>query len=58
MRILLDNNVNQRFASLLGDFDVTHARALGWGELLNGTLISAAEVAGFDVMITADKQMQ
>jgi hypothetical protein len=58
MRVLLDNNVNQRFAALVDGHEVVHARQLGWGELLNGKLISAAEEAGFDVMITADKQMQ
>lgn len=58
MRILLDNNVNQRFAALVDGLEVVHARQLGWGELLNGNLIAAAEDAGFDVMITADKQMQ
>ena len=58
MRVLLDNNVNQRFAALVEGKEVVHARQLGWGELLNGKLISAAEDAGFDVMITADKQMQ
>ena len=58
MRILLDNNVNQRFAVLVEGHEVVHARQLGWGELLNGNLISAAEDASFDVMITADKQMQ
>ena len=58
MRVLLDNNVNQRFAVLVGGHEVVHARQLGWGELLNGNLIAAAENAGFDVMITADKQMQ
>jgi predicted nuclease of predicted toxin-antitoxin system len=58
MRVLLDNNVNHRFGSLLIGHEVIHARALGWAELFNGDLISEAEAAGFQVMITADKQMQ
>ncbi len=58
MRVLLDNNVNHRFGDLLAGHEVIHARTLGWAELYNGDLISAAETNGFDVMITADKQMQ
>jgi hypothetical protein len=54
MRVLLDNNVNQRFAALVEGHEVVHARQLGWGELLNGKLISVAEDAAFEVMITAD----
>ena len=58
MRVLLDNNVNQRFANLLTGHHVVSARSQGWAELFNGDLISAAEREGFDVLITADKQMQ
>ena len=31
---------------------------MGWAELENGNLIAAAEAAGFDVMVTGDKNMQ
>ncbi len=58
MRILLDNNVDQRFARLLTRHEVTHARQKGWAELHNGDLIAAAEADGFAVMVTADKNMQ
>jgi len=58
MRVLLDNNVNQDFAKLIKGHQIKHARELGWAELENGELIDAAEAAGFDAMITADKQMQ
>ena len=58
MRVLPYNNVNQRFAALVEGKEVVHARQLGWGQFLNGNLISAVEDAGFDVMITADKQVQ
>ena len=58
MRVLLDNNVNQRFAGLIVRHEVIHARQLGWGELYNGALIDAAEREDFDVMVTADKGMQ
>ncbi len=58
MRVLLDNNVNQNFAKLIAGHEVAHARQMGWAELENGDLIGVAEREGFDVMITADKQMQ
>ena len=30
----------------------------GWGELENGELVKAAESAGFDLMITTDKNLR
>lgn len=57
MRVLLDNNVNHRFAKFIEEHEVIHAREMGWGELENGVLISAAEANGFEVMITCDKNM-
>ena len=58
MRVLLDNNVNHRFARLIVGHEVIHARNLGLGELHNGDLIAVAEEQRFDVMVTADKQME
>lgn len=58
MRVLLDNNVNRRLSRLIKGHEVIHAREMGWAELRNGDLIAAAEADGFDVMITADKQMR
>ncbi len=34
------------------------ARARGWEELSNGELIEAAEQAGFEVMVTTDKNIR
>lgn len=58
MRILLDHNVNPRYTRLIPGHQVVHAYKVGWAELQNGDLIAAAEAAGFDVMITADKNLQ
>jgi predicted nuclease of predicted toxin-antitoxin system len=55
MRVLLDNNVLQQLAPLITGHEVVHARQLGWSELANGNLIGAAEAAGFEVLITADR---
>ena len=58
MRVLLDNNVDRRFARLLVGHEAVHARQVGWADLQNGDLIAAAEFSGFDVLITADKNMR
>lgn len=58
MRVLLDNNVNQDFAELISGHEIKHARDMGLAELENGDMIVAAEGAGFDVIVTADKRMQ
>ena len=57
-RLLLDNCVDIRFGALLSGLQVQHARDVGWGSLANGELLEAADLAGFDVMITVDKQMR
>ena len=58
MRVLLDNNVDRRFARLLVGHEVVRARQAGWADLYNGDLIAAAEIAGFAVLITADKNLR
>jgi hypothetical protein len=37
--------------------DVSTADEMGWSELENGELLRAAEVAGFAVMVTGDKNI-
>jgi hypothetical protein len=37
--------------------DVSTADEVGWSELENGELLRAAEVAGFAVMVTGDKNL-
>lgn len=58
MRVLLDNNVDQRFGTLLIGHEATHARQMGWADLFNGDLIAAAEKEGFAALVTADKSMR
>ncbi len=58
MRILLDNNVTQKIAPYILGHEVNHARELDWASLQNGSLIRSAESAGFDVLVTADRNMQ
>jgi len=58
MRVLLDHNVNPKFAHLLPGHEVSHTYKMGWAGLVNGDLIATAEWEGFDVIVTADKSMQ
>lgn len=37
---------------------VSTAAERGWAQLTNGELLDAAQVAGFDVLITADKNLR
>ncbi|MCU1234626.1 MAG: hypothetical protein JWP63_2593 [Candidatus Solibacter sp.] len=58
MRILFDNNCPRGLARFLTLHSVEEARTRGWEELTNGDLIEAAEKAGFDVIVTADKNIR
>jgi predicted nuclease of predicted toxin-antitoxin system len=57
VKILLDNNLDWRFARYLPLFDVVHVIHRGWADLKNGELVQAAS-ADFDVMVTTDKNMR
>jgi len=58
MRVLLDNGVLRGVARYLTSHSVEEARVRGWEELANGDLIDAAEQAGFEVMVTTDKNIR
>lgn len=58
MRVLLDNCVNRRFAALITGHEVTHALDRGWDKLSNGLLLSACEEAGYNAIVTVDKNMR
>lgn len=45
-------------APALRGHSVTEARECGWATLKNGDLLSVAEQAGFDVLVTADKNIR
>lgn len=55
MRILLDHNTPAPLRYALQGHQVETAYERGWAELTNGGLLSAAESAGFDLLITTDK---
>ncbi len=58
MFVLFDNGTPRGLARLLTDHVVVEARTRGWEELVNGDLIDAAERAGFEVLVTTDKNIR
>lgn len=58
MRLLLDHCVDRRIASAIVGHEVRTAAEMGWSALTNGLLLSAAASAGFDALITTDKNLR
>jgi hypothetical protein len=58
MRVLFDNGVPRGVASVLKDHVIEEARDRGWDRLTNGDLLTAAEVAGFEVLLTTDRNIR
>jgi hypothetical protein len=58
MRILFDKSAPYGLVRHLGGHSVSTAQELGWDRLSNGDLLSAAEQAGFDALLTADKNLR
>jgi hypothetical protein len=59
MLVLFDNGPPRTLAHYLIDHHaVTEARTRGWAELENGELLSAAEAAGFEVLVKTDKNLR
>jgi hypothetical protein len=58
MLVLFDNGTPRTLARFLIDrHTITEARARGWEELENGDLLREAEAAGFEVLVTTDKNL-
>ena len=59
MLVLFDNGTPRTLARYLIDHHtVTEARARGWQELENGELLTRAQAAGFDLLLTTDKRIR
>ena len=58
MLILFDHVTPRGIAGYLPGHTVTKAKDRGWDKLTNGNLLAEAERAGFDVLLTADKNMR
>jgi predicted nuclease of predicted toxin-antitoxin system len=58
VRILFDQGTPVPIRRFLQDHTVSTAAQQGWHQLENGELLNAAEAAGFDMLITTDKNMR
>src|SRR5437899_1024891 len=58
MLILFDHVTPGGLARFLPGHGVTKAKDRGWDTLSNGDLLAEAERAGFDVLLSADKNMR
>ena len=58
MLILFDNGTPRGIARELDGHTVREARDNGWDVLRNGELLDAAEAAGFDILLTTDKNIR
>jgi hypothetical protein len=58
MKILFDNGTPKPIARCLVGHEVTYARQIGWHELSNGDLIQQAEDAGYEVLVSTDKNIR
>jgi predicted nuclease of predicted toxin-antitoxin system len=57
MKILLDECVPKDFCRSFSEYECQAARRAGFGSKTNGELLAAAEMAGFNVLITVDKNI-
>jgi predicted nuclease of predicted toxin-antitoxin system len=57
VKVLFDHNVPRKLRQSMPAHDVSTADEMGWSELKNGELLRAAEVAGFAVMVTGDRNL-
>jgi hypothetical protein len=57
MRIIFDQGTPKPLATYLVGHDVTLASQQNWSTLKNGELLTSAENAGFDLLITTDRNL-
>jgi len=58
MLVLFDHVTPAGVARCLEGHKVVKAKERGWDTLTNGALLSVGENSGFDVLLTADKNMK
>ena len=58
MKVLLEVCTPVQVRLALTGLEVRTAQEMGWGELENGALLAAAEVAGFDIFVICDKNLR
>jgi hypothetical protein len=58
MLVLFDHGTPRGISGFLPAHSVVRARERGWDTLTNGDLLAEAERAGFEVFLTADKNIR
>ena len=58
MRVLLDEQLPRQLATELTDHEVRTVQQQGWAGLTNGELLRRAADEGFQVLITADQNLE
>ena len=58
MKIIFDNSTPAPLAAFLIGHEMAMCPRLGWARLGNGELLTAAEAAGFELMISADQNLK
>ncbi|MGO9263252.1 MAG: hypothetical protein ACLQU1_44275 [Bryobacteraceae bacterium] len=58
MRILFDHGTPSGIARSLAGHKVTEAIERGWDRISNGELLTTAEAAGFELLLTTDKNIR
>jgi len=57
VKVLLDEMLPAAVADLLAGYDVTTVQAAGYTGLANGVLMRRAAADGYDVLLTADRNL-
>jgi hypothetical protein len=58
MRILFDHGTPSGIIRSLAGHEVTEAIERGWDKISNGELLTKAEAAGFELLLTTDKRIR
>ncbi len=57
MKVLLDENIPERFWRRLGTHEAMTVAYMGWRTYKNGELLKRAEQQGFQVFVTGDQNL-
>lgn len=58
MKVLFDQGTPVPLRRSLSEHQVATAAEMGWSQLTNGDLLSAASEAGFNVLVTTDQNLR
>jgi hypothetical protein len=58
VKIIFDNSTPAPLAAFIIGHEISMCPKLGWARLGNGELLTAAEAAGFELMVSADQNLK